>query len=69
MTMLQILAAEMAGLERIVFHTGDSLGVAAIDEVKKLFEDDLIHGSPIATRELIQRIEARGLQWGVGDST
>ncbi len=26
MTTLQILAAEMAGLERVVFHTGDASG-------------------------------------------
>ena len=42
MTTLQILAAEMAGLERVVFHTGDASGVAAINDVKRLFAADLM---------------------------
>ena len=67
MTALQILAAEMAGLERVVFHTGDASGAAAIDDAKRLFEADLITGSPMAVGELFQRIDAAGFEWGVSD--
>ncbi len=67
MTTLQILAAEMAGLERVVFHTGDASGVAAINDVKRLFAADLTAGSPAAVHELIERIGAIGFEWGVSD--
>ncbi len=67
MTALQILAAEMAGLERVVFHTCNASGVAAIDEAKRLFEVGPIAASPMATRELIERISAIGFEWGVSD--
>ena len=67
MTTLQILAAEMAGLERVVFHTGDASGVAAINDVKRLFEVDLSAGPPVGIRDLIGRIHAIGFEWGVSD--
>ena len=67
MTALQVLAAEMAGLERVVFHTGDASGVAAIDAARRLFEAGPITGSPVETRELIERIHAIGFEWGVSD--
>ena len=67
MTTLQMIAAEMAGVERIVFHTGDPSGAAAIREMRRLFEMDLVGGSAIAVRELIRRIEAAGFEWGVSD--
>jgi len=67
MTTLQILAAEMAGMERVVFHTGDSSGITAINETKRLFEADLSAGSPLAAHDLIQRLHAIGFEWGVSD--
>ncbi|MFI5460029.1 MAG: hypothetical protein ACHRXM_31810 [Isosphaerales bacterium] len=67
MTVLQILAAEMAGLERVVFHTGAASGVAAINDAKRLFEADLITGSPMTVDELIELIDAIGFEWGVSD--
>jgi len=67
MTVLQILAAEMAGLERVVFHTGAASGVAAINDAKRVFEADLITGSPMSADELIELIDAIGFEWGVSD--
>jgi hypothetical protein len=67
MTILQIIAAEMAGMDRIVFHTGDSSGDAAIDEARQLFEEDLVNGSPVSVRALMTRIESIGFEWGVSD--
>ena len=67
MTALQIIAAEMAGLERVVFHTGDPSGKIAIDDAKRLFETKLLIRSPIATSELIELVDAIGFEWGVSD--
>jgi hypothetical protein len=54
-------------LDRIVFHTGDPSGDAAIDETKQLFEADLVNGSPVSVRALMTRIESIGFEWGVSD--
>ena len=67
MTTLQILAAEMAGLERVVLHTGDASGVAAINDATRVFQSDLITGSPMDAHELIERVDAIGFEWGVSD--
>ena len=67
MTTLQAVAAEMAGVAQIVFHTGDPSGAASIRETRRLFESNPIGGSAIAVRELIQRINALGFEWGVSD--
>jgi hypothetical protein len=67
MTTLQAIAAEMAGIDRIVFHTGDSTGAASIGTMRRLFASKLSDGSEIAVRELIERISALGFEWGVGD--
>ncbi|WP_406693624.1 hypothetical protein V5E97_21570 [Singulisphaera sp. Ch08] len=67
MTTLQVLAAAMAGVERIVFHTGDSGGNAAIRETRAIFDEGRLGGSVIDVGELIRRIEAIGFAWGTSD--
>jgi Poly (ADP-ribose) glycohydrolase (PARG), Macro domain fold len=67
MAMLQAFAARMAGLERLVFHTGapgggdapvaDALGRIAV----------LTDGQPTATEALLAAIDGMGFRWGVGD--
>jgi hypothetical protein len=66
MTTLQVIAAELAGVERIVFHTGDPIGNASIRETRALFEGRF-GGPAITVRELIQRTDAIGFEWGVSD--
>jgi Poly (ADP-ribose) glycohydrolase (PARG) len=67
MTTLQVIAAEMAGVEQIVFHTGDPSGDASISEMRRLFDSDVIGGPTVTVRELIQRIHGLGFEWGVSD--
>lgn len=68
MTTLQTIAAEMAGVDRIVFHTGMPGGEESINSARKLIGWDLAEGSDtIEIRELIQRIVNLGFVWGVGD--
>ncbi len=64
MSVLQILAAEMAGLERLVFHTGMPGGDAALAEGLALLAG---HPEAIETRSMIDRLHSHGFEWGVSD--
>ena len=68
MTMLQTIAADMANIDRIVFHTGAPGGAAPVREARGLIGSDLATGSPvIEIRDLIHRIANVGFEWGVSD--
>jgi hypothetical protein len=67
MTMLQALAAEMAGLYRLVLHIGEPSGRASVVQATAIFRDTLAAGGSIDTAELVSRIEAMGLEWGHSD--
>ena len=67
MTALQMVAAGMAGVERIVFHTGDPSGAVAFCDALQLFNEDRIDGSDTAVRDVIQRFTDAGFEWGTSD--
>jgi hypothetical protein len=67
MTLLQALAAAMAGLDRLVFHTGAPGGRVPLDRAVKLLREEIAIGGTADTRELIERIEAMAFEWGVSD--
>ena len=66
MLMLQQIAAQLAGVERLVLHVMDAAGQAvaadAVVRVKELFAEGEIGGA-----EVIDRAVAMGLRWGVGN--
>ncbi len=64
MTLVQILAAEMAGVAQLVFHIGDPSGRINVERAIALARDLATTASPV---ELIARVEALGLAWGVSD--
>lgn len=64
MAALQALAAEMAGLHRMVLHTAGSGG--AWTQAKAML-GELDSGTPAAAPALIQQLVARRLEWGVSD--
>jgi hypothetical protein len=68
MATLQALAAQMAGVDRLVLHTFDAAGVAAWEEAKSLLAD-LDGSGPTPIPTLVDRILARGFQWGVSNGT
>ena len=66
MTLLQLLAAGAAGADRLVFHSVNAAGAAPYRQALELLETEL--GAPsIGTDELVQKVAALGLQWGVSD--
>jgi len=66
MALLQVLAGQMAGVERLVFHTFDADGTDAFDAAVG-WVDDVLSASSIATRTLMDRVAAEGFEWGVSD--
>jgi len=66
MALLQLLAAQLSGLERIVFHTVDAAGTQAFAAARDLFDQELARGhQPL--RDILARIDAMHFAWGVGD--
>ena len=70
MTTLQAIAAQMARVDRIVFHTdaGAYDGADALATSRRMIGEDITDRSPLVDiRDLIQRISNLGLAWGSGD--
>jgi hypothetical protein len=64
MTLLQLLAAEMAGLDRLVLHVGERVSV---EQATVVLRDALAADTSTSTAELITLIEAVGMDWGHRD--
>ncbi len=66
MTLVQLLAADMAGVDRLALHIGDPGGRSHTDQALAL-----LPGLATATTatELIARLEALNLEWGVSNGT
>ena len=68
MALLQLLAARLARLDRLVFHTGDAAGSQAFRQASRALQQDLESGPqrrPVS--DLVVQIESMGFRWGVGD--
>lgn len=66
MAALQVVAAQMSGSERLVFHTGSPGGDAPLADARSLITE-LTGSEAIATADLLAAIEAQGFRWGVSD--
>jgi hypothetical protein len=64
MTLLQVLAADLAGVARLVLHVGDPSGRTSVERALALAPD---LSTAASAAELIAGIEALGLAWGVSD--
>jgi Poly (ADP-ribose) glycohydrolase (PARG), Macro domain fold len=64
MTLVQVLAADMAGVTRLALHVGDPSGRTTV-KVALALASDLATAS--SASELTARMEALGLVWGVSD--
>jgi hypothetical protein len=67
MAMLQVIAARMAGVDRLVFHAMDGDGVAEFRAAVRM-ADDLASGVE-RVQELVSRIAGQGYVWGTGNGT
>jgi hypothetical protein len=64
MTLIQLLAADMAGVDRLVLHIGAPSGRTNVERAQDLARD---LATATSAAELIARIEALGFEWGVSD--
>ena len=69
LTLLQVLAAQMAGLDRLVFHVGDPAQPAPVLRALAVARDLAPDATPesLPTRDVIRRIDAMAMVWGSGD--
>ena len=67
MTLLQALAAEMAGVDTLMMHVGDPSGRAPVEQAGALLRDVLAEPAPVGVAEIVDRVESLGLEWGHSD--
>jgi len=68
MTLLQLLATVMSGVDRLVFHTVTPSGVAPFVEGRELLEREFCsEEKPVQVKDLLSRIQSKDLEWGVSD--
>ena len=67
MALLQVLAADLAGLDQLVFHVGGPGGRDPLEEALRLIDSRLGTDRAPSTREFINRIEMIGFEWNVSD--
>jgi hypothetical protein len=76
--LLQLLAARLANLDGLVFHSVDSAGSAAYHRARSILENTLLpkglfrrllHFSPVerTLADVIEQIQGMGFRWGKGD--
>ena len=67
MSLLQMLAAATAGVDQIVFHTGDPSGDAPFSKAKQVYDQLRGDGASALTNDLIQGVQELGFRWGRSD--
>ena len=65
MAMLQLTAARMAGLHRLVFHVGAQQGRAPLADALTRVREELATTMPVS--EVVAHVEGMGFQWGASD--
>jgi hypothetical protein len=65
MVILQLHAARLAGVDRVVFHAGDKGGLRQFEDGRRAYER--FAGEAPGTRALVGRVVKCGYRWGVSD--
>ena len=63
----QILAAQMAGLGRLVIHTGDPHGEVPLGTARCPLRDELMTPAASGSAQLLEAINGLGFEWGESD--
>ncbi len=67
MVILQLLAATLSQIDKLVFHLGDTTGIAAFTNAQQIFQELLSNSNQIEIDDLIEKIYAMEFEWGVSD--
>ena len=69
MAILQVIAAEMAGVDHLVFHSGAPGEGGSLKEAAGVLEADLAPSGEVATTTSIESLVAMRFAWGVENGT
>jgi hypothetical protein len=67
MALLQALAAQLAGLDHLIFHAGNADGVEEFKCAQQLLLDQLQRSGSSQLSDLLRWVESLGLEWGMSD--
>jgi hypothetical protein len=68
MDLVQVLAAGIAGVDRLVYYTGEATRTPTIERTLETARTAFGSG-PVPARDLAAAIAAMGIEWGTGDGT
>ena len=67
MAVLQMVAARLAGIDRLVYHTVDAPGSEPYQEARRRVDGLLPAGATPRVADLVRAVHAMGFAWGVSD--
>lgn len=67
MTLLQVLAAKLARIDRLVFHAVDKAGLATVAEAERCLASEAGQGQEADVEGVLWGLVAHGFAWGVSD--
>jgi hypothetical protein len=68
MTLLQLLAADLAEIDRLVFHAGSSEGVETFNEALSIFKAEFRSATgPVCVPDILELVHSKGYRWGASD--
>ena len=68
MAVLQMVAAQLAGIDRLVYHTVDATGSEPYREARRRVDGHLLPaGATLRVADLVRAVHAMGCSWGVSD--
>lgn len=67
MALLQLLAARLAGIEQLVYHTVDKAGTEPCYAAERLLGELVAREISPQVKAILSRIHAQGFEWGISD--
>ena len=69
MSALQMVASGLAGLDRLVFHTGESSGSGFLHDGQVLCKTKLDVAQPVSTSDVVSVLASLAFEWGMSNGT
>jgi len=66
MAIIQLAAAQLAGVDRLVYHTFNAEGTQGYKEGYQIFKEELLK-KEMSTHDLLLQLEKYGFKWGMSD--
>jgi hypothetical protein len=66
MALLQLMAARLAQIDKLIFHTNDAIGSEALATAQGILNQDLV-GVDVTVPDILDKIYALAFKWGTSD--